>query len=193
MDPTNWLPTYPDRPERRRSRLAPALASQPPYSSAIFPVADVLASLTFLPSYPDRVPHLRVPREQTGVTTSAIFTTILAPAGWFPAYPNRVPHRRLATGNMLAVAAPPLGYFMVVAQSLAWQARFPGSVPHRRPPAPAGLFWAIDPSIPAAGEGCVDLALDTWGAPGFLAQAVTTTGVSVEGLGSSGLISEDLC
>ena len=193
MDPTDWLPTHPDLMPRRRRQLGEALASLPPYTTAVFPVADVLASLTFLPFYPDRVPHLRVPREQMTVTTAAIVVTAIHPLVWLPHLPPWGARTRLPLGAYLAYAAPPLSYQMVVAQSLVWQARFPGAVPHRLPPAPAGLFWTIDPTIPAAGEPCVDLALDTWGATGLLAQEVTSAGFSVEGLGSSGLISEDLC
>jgi hypothetical protein len=192
MDPTNWLPFYPDLLPRRRALRGSALASQPPYSAAIFPVVDVLAGLTFLPAYPDRVPHVRETREQTTVTTSAIFTTILAPAGWFPAYPDQVPHRRLAIGN-LPSAAPPFGYFVVVAQSLAWQARYPDCVAYHRPPLPAGAFWTIGPEIAAAGEPCVALGLDTFGAPALLAQVVSLPALIEEGLGTPALIDEDLC
>lgn len=192
MNPTDWLPFYPDLLSRRHGRLGPSLAS-PPYNAAIFPVVDVLAGLTFLPSYPDRVPHLRIPREQTGVTTAAIFVTAIHPLAWLPVYPQRVPRRRLSLGGHLSYAAPPLGYQMVVAQSLAWQARFPSSVPHRLPPKPAGLFWTIDPSIAAAGVFCVDLALDTFASPTLLAQTLTVPAMIEEGLGTAQLLDEDLC
>ena len=193
MDPTDWLPTHPDLMPRRRRRLGEALASLPPYTTAVFPVPDVLASLTFLPHYPDRVPHLRVTREQTAVMTGAIFVTAIAPLAWLPIYPAWGPHRRLSRGGMPFLAAPPPGFFMVVAQSLAWQARFPDRVAHRLPPKPAGLFWTIDPSIAAAGEFCVDLALDTFASPTMLAQALTAPTMIEEGLGTAQLLDEDLC
>ena len=193
MDPSDWLPFYPDLLPQRRARLGPSLASQPPYNAEIFPVVDVLAALTFLPSYPDRVPHLRVAREQMTVTTAAIFVTAIAPLAWLPFYPSRGARTRLPLGAYLSYAAPPLGYQMVVAQSLAWQARYPDWIPHQRPPAPAGLFWTIDPSIAAAGEFCVDLALDTFASSTLLAQTLTVPTMIEEGLGTAQLLDEDLC
>ena len=193
MDPTDWLPTHPDLMPWRRRRLGEALASLPPYTTAVFPVPDVLASLTFLPSYPDRVPHLRVTREQMAVMTGAIFVTAIHPLVWLPRLPPWGARTRLPLGAYLAYAAPPLSYQMVVAQSLAWSARYPDRVFHDRPPAPAGLFWTIDPSIAAAGEFCVDLALDTFASPTLLAQALTVPAMIEEGLGTAQLLDEDLC
>lgn len=193
MDPSDWLPTYPDQLRRRRSRLAPALASQPPYNFEVFPVPDVLASLTFLPVFPDRVPHLRVTREETGVMTAAQIATIVAPLGWLPIYPLTVPHRQLATGSIPTEAAPPLGVQVLIAQSLTWQPGWPTSVPHHRPLQPGGLTWVPSPTVAAADALCVDLALDTFAAPTLLGQALTTPTALAEGLGTSTFLDEDLC
>lgn len=194
MDPTDWLPTYPDRPERRRRPLADALASQPPYSSAIFPVPDVLASLTFLPSYPDRVPHLRVPREQLTVTTAAIFAAAVAPTAWLPIFPDRVPHRRTPLGAHLSCVAPPPGQEVVVAQSLRWLPHWPDRVPHRRSLQPTGMAWGGAPLNVLVGGVCgIDFALETFAAPALITQVVVSSGMVAEGLGSPAFIDEDLC
>lgn len=193
MDPTDWLPTYPDVLPPRRAARGEALASLPPYTTAVFPVPDVLASLTFLPSFPDRVPHLRVTREQTSVTTAAILVTAIAPQAWLPSYPPWGARTRVPLGAYPSYSAPPLGMQVVIAQSLAWQARFPGSVPHRRPPAPAGLFWTIPPEIPAAAVPCVAFGLETFGSPALRAQALTTPTIIEEGLGTTTLLDEDVC
>lgn len=191
MNPTDWLPFYPDLLPRRHRRLGEALASRPPYSAAIFPVVDVLASLTFLPAYPDRVPHLRVAREQMTVTTAAIFVTAIAPLAWLSHYPDRVPHRYLPWGAYPEVTAPPLGYQMGVAQSLSWQAYAPDRVARQRVPVLGGLTWTIDPSL--LSTCCVDLGLEGAASSIFLASGLTSPAFLGEGLGIPALINEDLC
>jgi hypothetical protein len=192
MNPTDWLPTYPDRPPRPARRRGQAFA-QPPYNPAIFPVPDVLAGLTFLPRYPDRVSHHHTTHEQTGVASAAVFVPAIASLAWLPTFPAWGGRTRLPRGAQQAYAGPPLGYQMVVAQSLAWQARYPDRVPHRRLPKPGGCCWAIDPSIPASAMPCVDLGLETFGSPALLAQAFTHPTLIEEGLGAPALIDEDLC
>jgi hypothetical protein len=194
MDPDSWLPFYPDLIPLRRSRREGGVASQPPYNVEIFPVADVLASLTFLPSYPDQVPHLRVPREQLTVTTAAILVTTIHPLVWRPTYPDRVPSRRLPLGGLPSYTASPPGYLVTIAQRMAWQARFPDRVSPRRFHQPAGAAWAGPPlSVIGAGLPCVQLALDTGATTTFIDQGLTTTEALQGGLGSSSLINEDLC
>jgi len=193
MDPTDWLPTYPDRPARRRAPIADALASQPPYNPAIFPVADILASLTFLPSYPDRVPHLRETREQMIVTTAAILATAVAPLQWLPIYPPWGPRRRLPLGSLPAYMAPPLGEAMVIAQSLAWQAHWPDRVPHRRPPVPGGLTtWAVTPLVAASTVLVVDVLPTGLQSSATAVEGSEESTVAGEGVGTSTLIHEDL-
>jgi len=192
MDPSDWLPTYPDVLPRRRAPRWQALA-QPPYNTEIFPVPDVLADLTFLPTFPDRVPHLRVTREETWVTSAAITSTALAPLTWLGHYPLMVPHRRLPAGAMQEIAAPPPGYQVVVAASLAWQSHYPSSVPHRRPLQPGGSFSTVDPSVPAGEVLCMDLGLDTLTTTTMLGEALTTPTVLAEGLGTTTVLDEDLC
>jgi hypothetical protein len=193
MDPSNWLPFHPDLLPRRRRRLGEALASLPPYTTAVFPVSDVLAGLTFLPYYPDRVPHLRVTREQMAVMTGATLVTAIAPQSWLPIFPGWGARTRLPLGAQVSYTGPPLGYAAVVAASLAWQAGFPSAVPHRLPPKPAGLFWAIDPSIPAAAAICLDLGLDVFATSTLLTETGTAPALIVEGLASPRLLDEDLC
>jgi len=177
------------RPRHRRKQAF----AQPPYNFEIFPVSDVLAGLTFLPSYPDRVPHHHVTREQTVVTSAAIFVTAIAPLAWLPSFPSWGMRTRLPRGAYPSYTGPPLSYQMVVAQSLAWQAHFPDRVPHRRLPLLGGFFWAIDPSIPAGAIPCVDLGLETFGSPALLVQMLTVPTMIEEGLGTPALIDEDLC
>jgi hypothetical protein len=193
MDPTDWLPTYPDLLPRRPSPRWPSLAAQPPYNTEIFPVPDVLADLTFLPSFPDQVPHVTTTREQTVVTTAAILVTAIAPLAWLPHYPGTVPHRRLPAGGMLDYTAAPPGYQTGVAASGAWRARYPDAVPHRRPLQPGGSFDAVLPAVAAAGELCVDLGLEGLTTPALLAEALTTPTMIEEGLGTPALLDEDLC
>jgi hypothetical protein len=151
MDPTDWLPFYPDQLPKRRSLVGPALASQPPHNSAIFPVPDILASLTFLPSYPDRVPHLRVTRERTVVDIAAWAQLAISPLRWLSTYPSQVPHRRFQVARQIAYTGPPLSQAMVVAAALGWLPRYPDRVPHRRLPARGGearVVTMIVPPIP---------------------------------------------
>jgi hypothetical protein len=194
MDLSEWLPFYPDVLPRRRSLQGPALASQPPYNAEIFPVPDVLAGLTFLPTFPDRVPHTRTPREMTWATSAAVTSTAVRPLSWGPTYPDRVPHRRFRLGNVLSLAAPPPGQQVYIATSLAWMPRYPDWVAHHRALQPAGATAFVAPlTIVSSGYPCIDLALDTCTTPTILAQGVTTSAFSQEGLGSPGFIDENFC
>jgi hypothetical protein len=192
--PDDWLPSYPDRPPPPRRTPAPVLASQPPHTPAIFPVPDDLASLTFLPSFPHRVPHLTTTREQTGASAGAWAVSGVHPLVWQGWAPPQVPTRRTPLGAHPTSSAAPLGQFVVTAQRLGWQARFPDRVPHRRPPVwTGGLLWTVDPSIPAAAVVCTDLAADTLTSPALIAATFTHPRLLNEGLGSPALIDEDLC
>jgi hypothetical protein len=190
MNPTNWLPFYPDLLPRRHARLGPALASQPPYSTAIFPVPVIAGRLAFLPTFPDRVPHRRVAREQMIFTSAALGASAIGPLSWLSRYPDRVPHRRLPWGAHQEVAAPPLGYQAGVAQSLSWQAYGPDHVSTHRVPL-LGLAWTIDPSLLFA--PCVALGLEGATSSVFLAGALRSPALLGEGLGTPALLNEDLC
>jgi len=193
VDPTDWLPFYPDQLPKRRALIGPALASQPPYNTEIFPVTDVLAGLTFLPTFPDRVPHTRTTRETTWVTSAAVTATAVHPLVWLGRYPDRVPHRRTPLGAYQFLAAPPPGYLVTVAQRLAWLPKYPDRVPHRRLLPPAGAFWTILPAA-AVGTICgVDLAQETFASPALITQALAHPDCLGEGLGAPAFIDEDLC
>lgn len=194
MDPTDWLPFYPDQLPKRRALIGPALASQPPHNPAIFPVPDVLASLTFLPSYPDRVPHLRVTRESTLVNTAALVAPALSLLSWSPRYPDRVPHRRTPLGAHLSFVSAPPGQQVLIATSLAWLPYCPDRVPHRRSLQPSGAPTHVAPlNTVSAGVCCVEFGLDTCASPALIVQIVVTPGMVAEGVGSPAFIDEDLC
>lgn len=193
MDPTQWLPFYPDLLPRAWSRLDPPLASQPPYNVGIFPVPDLLATQTFYPIFPDLTPRRPFLREQTTVPAAAIFSTARAPTSWLPSYPALVPRPQLPVAARPEDAGPPLSVQMVIAQSLAWKARYPAQVP---PPIflqLGGFFYAIPPEVAAAAVTCVDLALDTLDQPGLLAESLTLPDFQGEGLGMPTFLGEDLC
>ncbi len=189
MDPTDWLPTYPDLPIRMPRRRESSVADLA-YSAEAFPVPDVLAGLTFLPLFPDRVPHLRILRELAQDAWPGEEVSLIFPLVWLGDFPDQVPHRRLPWGAHLPAEAPP-GAGVVVAQSLAWQAQYPSGVPHRFPPNLGGLVWTIAPSL--LGAPCVHLGLETTATTAFLAEALTLPALLEEGLGSPALIEEDLC
>jgi hypothetical protein len=194
MDPTDWLPFYPDQLPKRRALVGPALASQPPYNIEIFPVPDLLAALTFFPSFPDQVPRHRVPRSESTVTTAAIFTAAVAPLAWLPTFPDRVPHRRMRLGSHLSCVAAPPGQQVLIGTSLEWLPSWPSQVPHRRSLQPAGAPPYIAPlNTVSAGLCGVELGLETCASPALITQIVVTPGLVSEGLGSPAFIDEDLC
>jgi hypothetical protein len=189
MNPTDWLPFYPDLPPRAlRVRQGPALA-QPP---RIFSAPDLLATLTFLPCFPDQVPHRR---SQIAWTERIIppFTAAIAPSAWRPIYPDRVPHLRLRAAAQPAYFEPPPSVQVLIAQSLTWRAIFPDRVVHHRPVDGGGSFDAIAPTTVAAGMGCLQLIDEALMSPAFVSERLTSPSFLAEALGSPALINEDLC
>ena len=94
-----------------------------------------LGDLTFLPSFPDKVPHVRTKREMMWATSAATTSPktipipdILATKGWLPCYPDHVPHRRpqlaphrFDVAALAATAIAPLG----------WLPSYPHRMPRR--------------------------------------------------------------
>lgn len=195
LPPDDWLVPEPSLPPRRRSTAAYAPAVfWAPFSTEAYPVPDVLAGLTFLPSYPDLVPHPRWRRSQYEVNTGALLSTAVAPVAWLPVFPSRVPRRRLSVVARPSCFAPPAGAVVVVAQRQAWKARFPDRVSHQRPPVLAGSFWTIPPFAPAWAIGCgVHLAGDMLTTPLIVAEATTLTDLTLEVGTSTTLLGEGLC
>lgn len=193
MDPTNWLPFYPDLPTRTRARLEPTLAGQPPYNTGIFPVPDLLAGLTFLPRFPDRVPHVVEPREQLIVTTAAIFVTAVAPESWLPIYPVIVPRPRLSAAARPSITEAPPSVQVVIAQSLAWGAGYPSRVPRVMSRQPDGAFSTVTPLVAASTIVCSELVNEALRSPVFLSPVLRSPGVVREGLTRPQLIAEALC
>jgi hypothetical protein len=97
----------------------------------------VLGDLTFLPTYPDRVPHLRVTRETTWVTSAAVSVPktvpppdLLATMDWFPCYPDRVPHRRSLIREPAGTMDAALAF--AATETVTWLPVYPDQVPRRR-------------------------------------------------------------
>lgn len=95
-----------------------------------------LGDLTFLPSYPDRVPHVVTTRESTWATSAAVSVPVTIPIPaildaqmWLPIYPSRVPHSRVSRaqqGSMLAALA------VAATNPVSWLPAYPVTVPARR-------------------------------------------------------------
>lgn len=184
MLPTDWLPFAADLPPLRRPLQGPALASQPPYAPAIFPVPDLLAAETFQARYPDRVPRPRLPREPPGVQTAPLGLVGAAPVSWAPRYPDRVPARRPVTAPPVWTDAT-LGAAFVIAQRLAWD----GHSTLLRPTARATVLpfpgaTLVRPLLPLSLLPVlfVDMGLDVFGQP-TLARATLTAPTLLGGQG----------
>lgn len=187
MDPTNWLPTYPDvlAPARSRRVWDGALV---PHSTQAYPVPDTLANLTFAPRFPDRVPARRSPT--AWIVSSFLDPVTIYPLAWLPIFPERVPHvpplLQPLTGD------PSFGYGAVVAASLAWQAVYPERVPVVVVLRPGGEPFWVDPSLIGLAP-CVHVALDAASATGFIAPVAVSTTFIDPAFQTTDLIGEDLC
>lgn|SRR3990167_1178024 len=191
MNPTDWLPFYPDAAPRRRPPYGPALVSQPPYTTAIFPVTDVLASLTFAPVYANRAPARRAPHE-TMVWTTPLGPLPVSPLSWLPILSSAL-IRRPPRGCWVD-SAPPPSTQVVIAQSLAWQARGTDQRPVARglpTRLRRALTWTVDPTILTA--PCVDLGLEAVATTDLLNEALASPALIDEALGTPTLLNEDLC
>lgn len=188
-------------PRRRPWRLWPSRASRPPFSAAIFPVPDILANLTYLPSYPDLTPHRmahsHIPREQQGATVPPIDPSVIAPLAWLAILPAwRAPRSYPAVARPdLApdLAVPPPGEQVVVAQALGWRPIWPEwSVAHfLHPWLPAAEGWSVDPSLLTI--ACVALGLETTATTGMITETLTAPALIDEGFGAPRLIDEEIC
>ena len=171
---------FPDRFAAPR-RPPPQATFSVPFSSEAYPVTDVLANRTFLPSYPDRVSRLPA-RIWTALRSgSAPLGYVNLGLGWWPVLPPS-PRVRLRVTQPPAATAPPLSAHVVIAQRMAWAPRMPAWNIHVRPTASQFSFLVDPTTVIAAEEDCVLLSdLD-----------VTMMGLSGEVGRSSRLIDEDV-
>lgn len=187
MVPDNWLPFYPDRletPARRRD-TSPAFL---PHASAVYPVPNILASLTFFPRFPDRVPALRLPRE--GMAAGLVDPLAFSPLVWLPVFPLRVP---VIPPRLQGLASDPtFGAGLAIAASLAWQAVYPERVPHLTLFDVGGEAFWVDPSLLGLAP-CVHVALDQAAQTGFIAAQLPSTTMLAPSVTTTDLIDEDLC
>jgi hypothetical protein len=185
-----WFPLQPDvvRPRPR------ALPGAPPVEWIFFlpPVPDVLASLTFAPTYPAWLPARTSPRRWTTERTSATIEPAAAPTAWTPVVTDRTPRPPPRAALHPAFFQPPPGQALVVAAQGTWRAVYPAQFP-RAWRLTAGGIWTVEPTITYAALGCLELAFDHVASTTLTAEALTATTLILEALASPTLIGEDLC
>lgn len=199
MDPSDWLPTLPDLPARRR-RLIPEASFGPALSGPVlFPPTDILAGLIFQPIYPDQVPHRR------SIVSPAVTAPPLANLpnlAWLSIYPWRPPRARRYLDVQAPSRAVITGALQVVAASLAWAPQLPPWLPKRRTAQATALAIAHMPAtgplpnaVPASAAGviCLDLADGSMTTPAFVTEALVSTDFTPEALGTTDFTNEDVC
>lgn len=147
---------FPDRFPAPRRATPPSVFGVP-FSTEAYPVTDVLANLTFLPSYPDTIDR-RPARIWTAVRSgSAPLGYVNLGLGWLPILPP-LPARLRPRQQPLAAAAPPPSAYVVIAQRMAWAPRMPAWNP-QVPPTATQFSFLVDPTtVIAAEEDCVQLS-----------------------------------
>lgn len=190
MDPTGWQPFVPTTAERRRR---PALAATwvEPSPSGYTPAPDILATLTFFPVLPSRLPRSQRARPEIVIVEPFDGPTRVHPLSWMPLLAGPLPRQARARQEE-AVIDPTFGSGMVVAQSMAWAPQLPN---HPRKPHSYRLDeqWFEDITIPAAGIGCAELVDTAFMVTTLLAESVALSTFLGETLTVSTFINEDLC
>lgn len=186
MTPNNWLiPVFPDRlPPRPSPRASWPSVFGGVHNRAIFPVADVLASVTFFPVMPERRALSRPVAERLAVTASGVLAPpAISPIALWPERPVRGIAARAMAQWAAGAIAPPLGPLILIGQYQAWRPTFPARGIHAGRFTPGEAFMAILPAVAASGIGCVawgpealtrtDLTSETVAAPDLLSEART--------------------
>jgi hypothetical protein len=134
LPPTDWLPVLPDRmpPRAKNAALRSQYVAWAPFSYEAYPTADLLAGLTFQPTFPDRMPRQPVKRQRFEVVTGALVTPAVAPVSWLPIYPNTVPRRKLSPALRTSYTTPTFGWGAVIAQQMAWRFVPPVQIRYRQ-------------------------------------------------------------
>lgn len=191
----DWIPIVPDLPPR---------APRPPWrhwTTWRFPIVvpDLLASETFQPSYPDRVPSrgLILRPAERSTFSAALSARTISPVDWYHQRPDRGSDRRphLTRERRPAGDPPSPGAGAVVAASLAWRAQLPDRAPaHRgRPPEGVGTPRYVQPLVPIGTGACVEWGPETWTHTLMQADAATLTGVVSEAFAHTTFTGEGLC